>query len=72
MSGIWQKLRPHVLSWHMLPCLVMLIAAVGIAIATGRAGGIVGAIGCMVMMMAMMSMLGGHHHGASSDEERKN
>ena len=62
MSTIWSKVRPHLLSWHMVPCLVMLVGAVAVAIATGHAGVIVSALGCMLMMMVMMSAMGGHRH----------
>ena len=36
MSSLWGRLRPHLLSWHLLPCAIMLVAAVGVAIATGQ------------------------------------
>ena len=68
MRTMWLKLRPHLLSWHMLPCLVMIVVAVGVVIATGRPGSLVGAAGCMVMMAAM----GGHNHNGHSKEERDN
>ena len=51
----------------MLPCLVMLVAAVGVAIATGQPSRVLGAVGCMVMMIVMMAVMGGHHHGAGKD-----
>jgi hypothetical protein len=72
MNWFWQRLRPHILSWHMLPCALMLIAAVAVTVATGRPGSVLGAVGCIVMMMAMMSAMGGHQHGARSDEDHKN
>lgn len=64
MSAIWAKVRPHLLSWHMVPCLVMLVAAVGVAIATGQPQRVLSAIGCMVMMMVMVAAMshGGHDH----------
>ena len=70
MRNLWAKLRPHLLSWHMIPCVVMLVVAGGIAIATGRPGGLVGAVGCMAMMMVMMRGMGGHDHVAHHHEPR--
>jgi hypothetical protein len=70
MRTIWRKLRPHILSWHMLPCLVMILFAVGAVIATGRPSALLGAVGCMVMMMVMMGAMGGHNHGGHSRDER--
>lgn len=67
MSALWQKVRPHVLAWHMVPCLVMLAAAVGVAIATGQPSRVLGAVACMVMMMVMMGAMGGHNHGGHDD-----
>jgi hypothetical protein len=72
MNEIWHKLRPHLLSWHMVPCVVMLAAAVGIAIATGRGAGVFGAVACMAMMMVMMSMMGGHHDNQTRRSEKEN
>ena len=61
---VWAKLRPHLLSWHMIPCLAMIIIAVGAAIVTGQPSRVLGAVGCMLMMVVMMAMMGGQHHGA--------
>jgi hypothetical protein len=72
MRTMWLKLRPHLLSWHMLPCLVMIVLAAGVVIATGRPGSLVGALGCMVMMLVMMAAMGGHNHSGHSKEERDN
>jgi len=69
MSALWQKVRPHVLAWHMLPCLVMLTAAVGVAIATGQPSRVLGAVACMVMMLVMMGAIGGHNHGGHEGSE---
>jgi hypothetical protein len=70
MRTIWLTLRPHLLSWHMLPCLAMILVAVGVVIATGRPGSLLGAVGCMAMMMVMMAAMGGHNHNGHSNDER--
>ena len=36
MNALWAKLRPHILSWLLLPWLVMLAAAIAVAVATGQ------------------------------------
>jgi hypothetical protein len=72
MRTMWLKLRPHLLSWHMLPCLVMTVAAIGVVVATGRPGSVVGAVGCMVMMTVMMAARSAHNHSGHSKEERDN
>ena len=72
MNALWAKLRPHILSWHMLPCLVMLAAAIAVAVATGQPTRVLGAVGCMVMMMVMMAAIGGHNHGGHTGEHRDN
>ena len=72
MNGLWAKLRPHILSWHMLPCLVMLAAAIAVAVATGQPTRVLGAVGCMLMMMVMMAVIGGHSHGGHTGEHRDN
>ena len=54
----------------MLPCLAMILVAVGVVIATGRPGSLLGAVGCMVIMMVMMAAMGGHNHNGHSNDER--
>jgi hypothetical protein len=66
ITTLWTKLRPHILSWHMLPCVVMLGAAIAVAVATGQSGRVLGAVACMVMMIVMMSAMGGHRHGGDN------
>jgi hypothetical protein len=66
MSGPWSKLRPHILSWHMLPCLVMLAVAIGVVVAIGRPRALLGAAGCMLMMAVTMAAMGGHGNGGHS------
>ena len=68
MSALWSKLRPHLLSWHMIPCLVMLAVAIGAAIVAGQPSRVFGAVVCMVTMMVMMSAMGAHAH-ADADAE---
>jgi hypothetical protein len=46
----------------MLPCLVMLGAAIAVAVATGQPARVLGGVACMAMMMVMMSAMGGHKH----------
>jgi hypothetical protein len=69
MSALWAKLRPHILSWHMLPCLVMILVAVAIVVATGRPSALLGAVGCMVMMTVMMAAMGGHRGAGHHDQD---
>ena len=71
MNALWLKLKPHILSWHMLPCLVMLAAAIVVAVATGQPTRVLGAVGCMLMMV-MMAAMGGHDHGGHSGKDRDN
>jgi hypothetical protein len=66
MRALWSKLRPHILSWHMLPCLLMLAAAIGVVVVTGRPRALLGAVGCMLMMAVMMAAMGGHGNGGHS------
>ena len=70
MSAIWAKFRPHLLSWHMVPCLAMLAAAIAVAIATGQPGRVLGAVGCMAMMIVVMAAMGGHDHTGHDHESR--
>jgi hypothetical protein len=67
MRELWMKLRPHLLAWHMLPCLLMLGVATGVAVATGRAAALIPAVACMAMVAAMMSMMGGHDRHRDRD-----
>lgn len=52
----------------MLPCLVMIVVAVGIVVATGRPSALLGAVGCMVMMTVMAAM-GGHRGDVHHDQD---
>ena len=63
MNALWAKLRPHIFSWHMLPCVLMLAVAIGVVVATGRPSALFGAVGCMLMMAVMMAPMGGHGNG---------
>ena len=72
MNALWLKLKPHILSWHMLPCLVMLAAAIVVAVTTGQPTRVLGAVGCMLMMMVMMAAMGGHDHSGHSGKDRDN
>jgi hypothetical protein len=69
MRPIWLKVRPHLLSWHMLPCLMMLAGAIAVAVATGQPSRVLGAVACMVMMMVMMGAMGGHGAGHEHDNK---
>jgi hypothetical protein len=70
MSALWSKLRPHLLSWHMIPCLVMLAVGIGAAIVAGQPSRVFGAVVCMVTMMVTMSAMGGNAHAdADADAE---
>ena len=70
MNALWLKLKPHILSWHMLPCLVMVAAAIVVAVTTGQPTRVLGAVGCMLMMMVMMAAMGGHDHSGHSGKDR--
>ena len=69
MRTIWLKARPHLLSWHMLPCMMMVLVAIGIVVATGRPGALLGAFACTLMMMVMMAAMGGHSHAGHSERD---